>query len=55
MIDTPIQISVSASLGGAILGAQIVQIGFEASMLRQTVKNTTRLNYIEDEGDEGSE
>lgn len=48
----PGEVVISGSLAGAIVASQVVQLGFEASLLRKTTHLETRLEYGVDGDDD---
>lgn len=47
----PTSVTISGGTAGALIGAQVVQLGFEAKMLRDVTRLKTR-NRLVDEDDE---
>lgn len=43
--EVPLQVVISGSLAGAFVASQVVQLGFEASLLKKTTELETRLDY----------
>lgn len=46
MIDIiPAQVTVSGSVAAAVIASQVVQLGFEATLLRNQARLEARMNY----------
>lgn len=53
MIDfLPMTVTVSGSVAGALVAAQVAQLGFEARLLSDVSTLKTRLDYVEEDEEE---
>lgn len=53
MLDmVPASVTISGGTAGALVAAQVAQLGTEAKLIRDVSVLRTRLDYVEDDSDE---